>query len=79
MAQIEFRDVSIEFPIFNATGRSLTSKLLELATGGGVNDQTIKIWNVASGSMINELNCGSQVTNIMYSKSTNELISSHGF
>jgi lipopolysaccharide transport system ATP-binding protein len=34
MAQIEFRDVSIEFPIFNATGRSLTSKLLEVATGG---------------------------------------------
>jgi lipopolysaccharide transport system ATP-binding protein len=34
MAHIEFRDVSIEFPIFNATGRSLTSKLLEVATGG---------------------------------------------
>lgn len=34
MAQIEFRDVSVEFPIFNATGRSLTSKLLEVATGG---------------------------------------------
>jgi len=34
MAEIEFRDVSIEFPIFNATGRSLTSKLLEVSTGG---------------------------------------------
>jgi lipopolysaccharide transport system ATP-binding protein len=34
MAKIKFRDVSTEFPIFNATGRSLTSKLLEVATGG---------------------------------------------
>ena len=34
MAQIKFEDVSIEIPIFNATGRSLTSKILEVATGG---------------------------------------------
>ena len=34
MAQIIFEDVSIEIPIFNATGRSLTSKILEVATGG---------------------------------------------
>ncbi len=34
MAQIKFEDISIEIPIFNATGRSLTSKILEVATGG---------------------------------------------
>lgn len=34
MAHIKFESVGIEFPIFNATGRSLTSKLLEVATGG---------------------------------------------
>jgi lipopolysaccharide transport system ATP-binding protein len=34
LAQIKFDDVSIEFPIFNATGRSLTSKILQVATGG---------------------------------------------
>jgi len=34
LAQIKFDDVSIEFPIFNATGRSLTSRLLQVATGG---------------------------------------------
>jgi lipopolysaccharide transport system ATP-binding protein len=34
MAQINFRNVSIEFPIFNATGRSLTSSILKVATGG---------------------------------------------
>jgi lipopolysaccharide transport system ATP-binding protein len=34
MAHITFDNVSIEFPIFNATGRSLTSSLLKVATGG---------------------------------------------
>lgn len=34
MVQITFNDVSIEFPIFNATGRSLTSSILKVATGG---------------------------------------------
>ena len=34
MAKIEFTDVSVEFPIFNANGRSLTSRLLQVATGG---------------------------------------------
>lgn len=34
MARITFSDVSIEFPIFNATGRSLTSSILKVATGG---------------------------------------------
>lgn len=34
MAYINFNNVSIEFPIFNATGRSLTSNILKVATGG---------------------------------------------
>lgn len=34
MAQVTFDNVSIEFPIFNATGRSLTSSILKIATGG---------------------------------------------
>lgn len=34
MAHINFRNVAIEFPIFNATGRALTSSLLKLTTGG---------------------------------------------
>lgn len=34
MAHITFDNVSIELPIFNATGRSLTSSLLKVATGG---------------------------------------------
>lgn len=34
MAKINFNKVNIEFPIFNATGRSLTSSILKVATGG---------------------------------------------
>lgn len=34
MAKIEFNEASIEFPVFNANGRSLTSRLLQVATGG---------------------------------------------
>jgi lipopolysaccharide transport system ATP-binding protein len=34
MATINFDRVDVEFPIFNANGRSLTSRLLEKATGG---------------------------------------------
>lgn len=32
-----------------------------LATGGGTQDKTIRFWNVADGTMLNELDTGSQV------------------
>jgi lipopolysaccharide transport system ATP-binding protein len=34
VARINFTDVSVELPIFNAKGRSLTSRMLQIATGG---------------------------------------------
>lgn len=34
MANILFENVTLDFPIFNANGRSLTSRLLQVATGG---------------------------------------------
>lgn len=34
MAKITLADASVEIPIFNANGRSLTSRILEVATGG---------------------------------------------
>lgn len=34
MARIILEDVSVDFPIYNATGRSITSRFLEVATGG---------------------------------------------
>lgn len=34
MAFIEFNDVCVDFPIYNASGRSLKNRLLQVATGG---------------------------------------------
>ena len=43
MAHIEFKEVSIAFPIFNAESRSLKNKVLGVTTGGklGVNAQGV--------------------------------------
>ncbi len=37
MAFIDFRNVYVDLPVYNASGRSLKSKLLKTATGGSVN------------------------------------------
>lgn len=34
MAKISFQDVSVEIPVFNTKGRSFTSRVLQIATGG---------------------------------------------
>jgi len=34
MALIEFNNVSVDFPIYNASGRSLKKRLMQVATGG---------------------------------------------
>jgi lipopolysaccharide transport system ATP-binding protein len=34
MASIEFHDVAVDFPIYNASGRSLKKRLIAVATGG---------------------------------------------
>ena len=38
MALIDFQQVSVDFPVFNAMGRSLKQRLISLATGGKLND-----------------------------------------
>jgi lipopolysaccharide transport system ATP-binding protein len=38
MALIDFRGVCVDFPIFNATGRSLKKRLMRVATGGQLNE-----------------------------------------
>jgi lipopolysaccharide transport system ATP-binding protein len=45
MAHIEFRDVSVDIPIYNASGRSLKKRLVQVATGGqiGANDQGVVV------------------------------------
>lgn len=41
MASIEFNNVCVDFPIYNASGRSLKKRLIQVATGGqlGANQQ----------------------------------------
>jgi len=41
-----------------------------LATGGGTQDKHIRFWNVLNGSMLNELDTGSQVCLLILVKST---------
>ncbi|PFH48551.1 hypothetical protein AMATHDRAFT_5693 [Amanita thiersii Skay4041] len=50
-----------------------------LATGGGTQDKHIRFWNVSTGSMLNELDTGSQVCNLIWSMTSHELVSTHGF
>ena len=40
MAFIEFKSVSIDFPVYNVSGRSLKKKLLQVATGGQLGSAT---------------------------------------
>ena len=68
-----------------------------LATGGGTQDKHIRFWNVINGTMLNELDTGSQVCrfeqiplnlllicltqvcNLIWSRTSHELVSTHGF
>lgn len=50
-----------------------------LATGGGTADRCIKFWNTITGTTLNSLDTGSQVCNLMWSKSVNEIVSTHGY
>ncbi|CAG8521954.1 4145_t:CDS:10 [Paraglomus occultum] len=50
-----------------------------LASGGGHLDRKICFWNTADGRLIGSHNAKAQVCNIEWSKSENELVSSHGW
>ena len=50
-----------------------------LATGGGTQDKTIRFWNVLSGRALRSLDTGSQVCNLTWSRTSHELVSTHGF
>ena len=49
-----------------------------LATGGGINDCSIKIWNTYNGLQVKSVTCSSQVTGAIWSDKNFELLSSHG-
>ncbi|KAI5820294.1 WD40-repeat-containing domain protein [Pyronema omphalodes] len=50
-----------------------------LASGGGTADRKIRFWNTLTGTTINEIDTGSQVCNLAWSKNSNEIVSTHGF
>lgn len=50
-----------------------------LATGGGTADRRIRFWNTLTGTCLNEIDTGSQVCNLAWSKTSNELVSTHGY
>ncbi|KAH8155720.1 uncharacterized protein LAJ45_00730 [Morchella importuna] len=50
-----------------------------LASGGGTADRRIKFWNTLTGQPISEIDTGSQVCNLAWSKNSNEIVSTHGY
>ena len=50
-----------------------------VSSGGGTADKCIRFWNTNSYQMINCIDTGSQVCNLVFSKNNNELISTHGY
>ena len=50
-----------------------------LASGGGTADRKIRFWNSMNGQCVNEIDTGSQVCNLAWSKNSNELVSTHGY
>lgn len=50
-----------------------------LASGGGTQDRTIKFWDTKEMKNISSVETNSQVCNLIFSKSSNEFVTSHGF
>ena len=50
-----------------------------LVSGGGTADRTIRFRDTSTGTTLNTIEVGSQVCNLMFSKSLNELVSTHGY
>lgn len=50
-----------------------------LASGGGTADRSIKFWNTSTGTLIKEVDTGSQVCNLSWSKNSDEIVSTHGY
>lgn len=50
-----------------------------LATGGGSADRTLKLWNTLNSTKINDIDTNSQICNMIWSKNTDEIVTSHGY
>lgn len=50
-----------------------------LASGGGTADRKIRIWNTNLGTCAKVVETGSQICNLVWSKHTQEFVTTHGF
>lgn len=50
-----------------------------LASGGGTADRRIRFWDTKEGKCTKDIDTGSQVCNLVWSRNSNELVSTHGF
>lgn len=50
-----------------------------LASGGGTADRKIRFWNTMTNTALAEVDTGSQVCNLGWSKNVNEIVSTHGY
>jgi cell division cycle 20-like protein 1 (cofactor of APC complex) len=50
-----------------------------LVSGGGTADRTLRFWNTLTGQSMHCIDTGSQVCNVIWSKHTKELVSTHGY
>eukprot|EP00457_Paulinella_chromatophora_P002951 gb/GEZN01002956.1/.p1 GENE.gb/GEZN01002956.1/~~gb/GEZN01002956.1/.p1 ORF type:complete len:596 (-),score=32.86 gb/GEZN01002956.1/:363-2150(-) len=50
-----------------------------IASGGGTADRCIRFWNTLSGTALHSVDTGSQVCNLMWSTSVDEIVSTHGY
>lgn len=74
---------SLNAPKFQKTNHKAAVKALSwcpwqsnlLATGGGSYDRHIHFWNTTSGSRVNSIDTGSQVTSLAWSKQYKEIVS----
>ena len=75
-------NLQLNFPLFRlyghtgAVGNVSFSPLLPLlATGGGATDKTIRIWSTLNGECLNVLKTNSQVNDLLWDSSSNNLFS----
>ena len=50
-----------------------------LATGGGTEDRCIRFWNTHTLQPLHHVDTGSQVCNLVFSKTLSEIVSTHGY
>lgn len=50
-----------------------------LASGGGTADRHIRFWNAVTGATLHKVDTQSQVCNLMWARTVNEIVSTHGY